>query len=93
VSYVTFASPLRRPKPITRRLIPQVSSGLHSWGGSDNRRGQITAVEMVQAKIILVGRHYFLVLPPLDSALVTLSGIQIVGLNKSRSPYLRSIPS
>jgi hypothetical protein len=34
VSYVTFASPLRRLKPITRRLIPQVSLGLHSRGGS-----------------------------------------------------------
>ena len=34
MSYVRFASPLRRPKLIARRPNPQVSSGLHSRGGS-----------------------------------------------------------
>lgn len=34
VSYGRFVSPHRRPKPITRRSIPQVSFGLDSRGGS-----------------------------------------------------------
>ena len=35
-----FAAPQWRPKPITRRPIPQVSLGLHSRGGSRFKRGR-----------------------------------------------------
>ena len=36
MSYARFASPHRRLKPITRKPNPQVSSGLHSRGWSED---------------------------------------------------------